>query len=83
VFSGGLSFTNATLSAIGNANIFKLIAVSLTVGLVLINVCYGLFYYLDYFLNSNDRSEKFKPLWKINIVLLAAIILFLSAPPDT
>lgn len=75
-FSGGLSFTNATLSAIANADLFKLIAISLTVGLVLINVCYGLFYYLDYFLNSNDRSEKFKPLWKINVILLAAILYF-------
>lgn len=74
VFSGGLSFTNATLSAIANANLFKLIAISLTVGLVLIDVCYGLFYYLDHFLNSNDRSEKFKPLWLINLVLIAAIL---------
>ena len=48
VFSGGLSFTKATLSAIADANLFKLIAISLTVGLVLIDVCYGLFYYLDY-----------------------------------
>lgn len=76
VFSGGLSFTNATLSAVAYANIFKLIAISLTVGLVLIDVCYGLFYYLDYFLNSNDRSGKFKPLWKINVILLAAILCF-------
>ena len=79
VFSGGLSFTNATLSAIANANLFKLIAISLTVGLVLIDVCYGLFYYLDYFLNSNDRSEKFKPLWKINVILLVAIFVFVFA----
>lgn len=76
VCNGGFSFTNATLSAIGNANIFKLIAVSLTVGLVLIDVCHGLFYCLDHFMNSNDRSEKFKPLWKINVILLAAILCF-------
>ena len=76
VFSGGLSFTNATLSAIANANILKLIAISLTVGLVLINACYGLFYYLDHFMNSNDRSEKFKPLWLINLVLFAAVFVF-------
>ena len=83
-FSGGLSFTNATLSAIADANILKLIAVSLTVGLVLINICYGLFYYLDYFLNRNDRSGKVKPLLVINIILLVVIVFFaFSAPPDT
>jgi len=76
VFSGGLSFTNATLSAIANANIFKLIAVSLTVGLVLIDVCHGLFYCLDHFMNSNDKSEKFKPLWKINVILLMFVFVF-------
>ena len=84
VFSGGLSFTNATLSAIANANILKLIAVSLTVGLVLIDVCYGLFYCLDHFMNSNDKSGNFKPLFVINIILLVVIISFtFSAPPDT
>ena len=84
VSSGGLSFTNATLSAIANANIPKLIAVSLTVGLVLIDVCYGLFYCLDHFMNSNDKSGNFKPLFVINIILLVVIISFtFSAPPDT
>ena len=84
VFSGGLSFTNATLSAIANANILKFIAVSLTVGLVLIDVCYGLFYCLDHFMNSNDKSGNFKPLFVINIILLVVIISFtFSAPPDT
>ncbi len=77
VFSGGLSFTNATLSAIWNANIFKLIAVSLTVGLVLVDACYGLFYCLDPFMNSNDKSEKSKLFWKINVILIVAI--FVSA----
>ena len=43
VCSGGLSFTNAALSSILNANVFKLIAVSLTVGLVLIDVCLDFF----------------------------------------
>ena len=76
VFSGGLSFTNATLSAIAYANIRKLIAVSLTVGLVLIDACYGLFYYLDHFMNGNEKSGNFKPLWKINVILLAAVFVF-------
>ena len=73
VFAGGLSFTNAALGNIANANIWKLLALVLAIGLVLGHTLYGLFYYIGSF-TREERINKYNSLWATIAIIIAIII---------
>ena len=71
-FSGGLTFSASVLENISDASIYKLIIVALIIGLVLINLFFGLFYYINKIL---DKEDNLKPLKWSNIIFLVLTII--------
>lgn len=69
-FTGGIAFSTSVLNNIAQASIYRTIIISLIIGLVLINVLYGLFYYISELLN---RTLKFQHITFVNIVLFLLI----------
>lgn len=76
-FTGGIAFSTSVLNNINAVSPYRIIVVSLIIGLVLINVLFALFYYVDRLVNGlqGDRG-KIKPLVISNMVL--CILLFLT-----
>lgn len=70
-FTGGIAFSTSVLNNIAQASVYRTIIVSLIVGLVLINVLFGLFYYINALVN---RDKKLLPLIISNIVIIALVI---------
>lgn len=70
-FTGGIAFSTSVLNNIAQASIYRTIAIALIVGLVLINVLFGLFYYIN---SLVDKDKKISPL----IISNVAIILLLG-----
>lgn len=76
-FTGGIAFSTSVLENINTVSSYRIIVVVLMIGLVLINVLFGLFYYVDRLVNGKE-NKKLKPLWISNIVigiLLAATVI--------
>ena len=69
-FTGGIAFSTSVLNNIDKVNAYRIIIVALIIGLVLVNVLFGLFYYINKLVNN---SEKIKPLIVSNIVILLLI----------
>ena len=79
-FTGGIAFSTSVFDNINAISAYRIIIVSLIIGLVLINVLFGLFYYVDRLVNGiyKDR-QKLKPLIISNIVLCALLLVTMCA----
>lgn len=79
-FTGGIAFSTSVLNNINTVNIYRIIIVSLIIGLVLVNVLFGLFYYVDRLVNGlNEERKKLKPLIISNIVIGILLIITVCA----
>lgn len=73
-FTGGIAFSTSVLNNIAKASVYRTLIVSFVIGLVLVNILFGLFFYINKLVN---RESKVKPLILSNVVfmiLLAAVI---------
>lgn len=70
-FTGGIAFSTSVLNNISQASIYRIVIITLILGTVLINVLYGLFYYISELLN---KPLKFQHIRLINIVLIVLIV---------
>lgn len=71
-FTGGIAFSTSVLNNIAQASIYRTIFVSLIIGLVLINVLFGLFYYMNFLVN---KDRKVFPLIISNGVVVFLLLL--------
>lgn len=72
-FTGGIAFSSSVIENLHKASIYRIFAVSLIIGLVLVNVLFGLFYYLDR-LTSLTGKKKIVPLVIANTVILGLLL---------
>lgn len=70
-FTGGIAFSTSVLENIAEASIYRTIGVSLVIGLVLINVLFGMFYYIN---SLVDKKNKIYPLIISNSVIILLLI---------
>lgn len=69
-FTGGIAFSTSVLKNINTVSVYRITAVSLIIGLVLINVLFSLFYYVDRLVNGlQENGKKLKPLLFSNVIL--------------
>ena len=79
-FTGGIAFSTSVLNNINTVSVYRIILVSLIIGLVLINILFGLFYYVDRLVNGlQENRNKIKPLLISNVVLCVLMIATISA----
>lgn len=79
-FTGGIAFSTSALNNINAVSVYRIITVSLVIGLVLINVLFGLFYYVDRLVNGlNEERKKLRPLIISNIVICILLIITVYA----
>ena len=70
-FTGGIAFSTSVLNNVAKASIYRTVTVSLIIGLVLINVLFGLFYYINLLVNKNKRLL---PLIVSNVVIFILLL---------
>ena len=70
-FIGGLAFSTSVLNNIDKVSTVKLMLISLTIGLVLVHILFGLFLYLDRIVNSSYSYLKILMLLFSNAVIIA------------
>ena len=71
-FTGGIAFTTSVLNNIHNASFYRIAIISLIIGLVLINILFGLFYYVDKLVNG-ESGKRLTPLVISNLVIIALL----------
>lgn len=77
-FTGGIAFSTSVLENMHLVSIYRIIIVALIIGLVLINVLYGLFYYVSSLVYQKD-VHTLSPLRLANGVFLLLITLTVVA----
>lgn len=70
-FTGGIAFSTSVLQNINAASIYRLVLVASIIGLVLVNVLFALFYYIDRIVKQEKGG--LGPLIISNIVMIALI----------
>ena len=70
-FIGGLAFTTSVLNNIDKASTVKLILISLTIGLVLVHIIFGLFLYVDKIVNASSSCGKWVILLFSNVIIIS------------
>lgn len=70
-FIGGIAFSTSVLENIAQASVYRILIVTLMIGVVLVNSFLGMFYYVNALI---DKDKKIKPFWISNIVLVLLII---------
>lgn len=70
-FIGGIAFSTSVLENIARASVYRILIVTLMIGVVLVNSFFGMFYYVNALI---DKEKKIKPFWISNIVLVLLII---------
>lgn len=75
-FTGGIAFSTSVLNNIAQASVYRTIIISLIIGLVLVNVLFGLFYYINTLVN---KDKKVLPLIISNIVIIILLIVTVAA----
>ena len=75
-FTGGIAFSTSVLNNIAQASVYRTIFISLVIGLVLINMLFGLFYYINSLVN---KEKKLYPLIISNIVMIVLLIATVAA----
>lgn len=77
-FTGGIAFSTSVFENIDTISPYRIVAVSLIIGLVLVNILFGLFFYIDRLVNG-AASKSVKPLWISNGVLLGLLLVVFIA----
>lgn len=72
-FTGGIAFSASVFQNLHLSNIYRIVLIALILGVVLINVLYGLFYYIDRIVNGRE-NKSVAPLWIANVLFLLLII---------
>ncbi len=75
-FSGGIAFSTSVLDNIMQASVYRTLIVGLVVGLVLVNVIFGLFYYIN---GIVSKEERIKPLIVSNVIIVLLIVVVIIA----
>ena len=79
-FTGGIAFSTSVLKSINTVSVYRITMVSLMIGLVLINVLFGLFYYVDRLVNGMQKNrKKLKPLLFSNVILCVLLSITINA----
>lgn len=73
-FIGGIAFSTSVLQNIHNASIYRIVLITLLIGLVLIDVIYFLFYFIER-LVRNRYKTKAKLFYILNAVIISLIVL--------
>ena len=73
-FTAGIAFSTSVLQNLHEVSIYRIACAILLIGIVLVNVLYGLFHYVDRLVNKPD-SRKIKPLVCANAVLLGLLVI--------
>lgn len=76
-FTGGIAFSTSVLNNIAQASIYRTVGISLIIGLVLVNVLFGLFYYINSLVNK-DKKDIF-PLIISNVIIVVLLMLITIA----
>ena len=71
-FTGGIAFTTSVLNNIHRVSVYRIAIISLIIGLVLINILFGLFYYVDKLVNG-ESGKRLAPLIVSNVVIIALL----------
>lgn len=69
-FTGALTFSTSVFQNIAAASIYRTLVVSLVIGLVLVNILFGLFYYIN---KLTNKEAYYRPLIISNVILLVLI----------
>lgn len=69
-FTGDMAFSTSVLNNIANSSIYRTVIVALIIGLVLVNILFGLFYYIDKLIG---KEKGIKPIIISNVVILMLI----------
>lgn len=72
-FTGGIAFSTSVLNNINKSNVYRITIVSLVIGLILVNVLFGLFYYINSIVKQNTSL---KPLIISNAVIFLLMLIF-------
>lgn len=70
-FVGGIAFSTSVLENMAQASIYRILIVTLMIGVVLVNSFFGMFYYVNALIS---REKKIKPFWIANIILALLIV---------
>lgn len=70
-FTGGIAFSTSVLNNIAQASFYRTVVVSLIIGLVLMNILFGLFYYIN---SLVDKNKKIIPLFLSNLIIIILLI---------
>ena len=73
-FTGGLAFSSSVLNNIDKVSTVKLMLISLTIGLVLVHVIFGLFHYIDRLVDSSHSSRKMCALVISSLIIIALMV---------
>ena len=76
-FTGGITFSTAVFNNIHKVSIYRISFVTLLIGYILVNVLFGLFYYIHR-LVKGPNEKNLKPILIINVifVLLLGVLVF-------
>lgn len=55
-FTGGIAFSTSALNNIAQASIYRTVGISLIIGLVFVNMLFGLFYYINTLINKEKKN---------------------------
>ena len=73
-FIGGIAFSTSVLQNIHNASIYRIVLITLLIGLVLIDVIYFLFHFIERLVRNNHK-QKAKLLYILNAIMIILILL--------
>lgn len=76
-FTGGITFSTSVLNNIAQASIYRTVGISLIIGLVLVNVLFGLFYYINSLVNKHKKD--IVPLIISNAIIVILLVLTIIA----
>ncbi len=75
-FNAGIAFSTSVLKNIAEASIYRIVLISLIIGIVLTNVIFGLLFYINKLICD---EEKIKPIIISNIIFLIMILFTIVA----
>lgn len=77
-FTGGIAFSTSVLENINTVSIYRIALIALVIGLILVNILFGLFYYINRLVNGKTEKE-IMPLYVSNAIIVALIVALLAA----
>lgn len=77
-FIGGIVFSTSVLQNIGAVSVYRLAAIVLLVGMVLSNMLYGLFYYVNHLIYNNKKISATLIILANCLMLLMLALVFAS-----